>query len=153
MTVKSHTYNNMKKIDRESTMPEKSRSLTGEIERVTYNNSENGYSVLRLTVRGYPELVTAVGFIANPAVGEELVMKGEWQEHPKFGMQFQINSCKSVAPSTQTGLEKYLGSGLIKGVGPAMAERIVAKFGEETFMVLDNNPDRLLEVEGIGEKK
>lgn len=153
MTVKSHTYNNMKKIDRESTMPEKSRSLTGEIERVTYNNSENGYSVLRLTVRGYPELVTAVGFIANPSVGEELVMKGEWKEHPKFGMQFQINSCKSVAPSTQTGLEKYLGSGLIKGVGPAMAERIVAKFGEETFMVLDNNPDRLLEVEGIGEKK
>lgn len=143
----------MKKINKEPVQQEKGRTLTGQIERITYSNAENGYSVLRLAVRGYSELVTAVGFLATPAVGEELVMNGEWNEHPKFGMQFNIKSCKVAAPSTQAGLEKYLGSGLIKGVGPTMAERIVAKFGEETFEILDNDPNKLLEVEGIGEKK
>lgn len=131
----------------------KGRKLTGQIERITYNNPENGYTVLRLVVRGYADLVTAVGFLPAPTVGEELLMNGEWQEHPKFGMQFKIYSCETVAPSTETGLEKYLSSGLIKGIGPTMAERIVAKFGKETFKILDDNPERLLEVEGIGEKK
>ncbi|MDO5563186.1 MAG: helix-hairpin-helix domain-containing protein, partial [Synergistaceae bacterium] len=129
------------------------KELTGQIERITYSDAESGYSVLRLRVRGYPELVTAVGCIAPPSVGEELKMTGEWQQHPKFGEQFRIETCESAAPSTIAGLEKYLGSGLIKGVGPSMAQRIVSKFGEDTFKILDDAPDRLLEIEGIGEKK
>lgn len=131
----------------------KGRKLTGLIDRVVYNNSENGYTVLRLAVRGYPNPVTAVGYLHSPTAGEEILMNGEWQEHPKFGMQFKIDSCETVAPTTETGLEKYLSSGLIRGIGPAFAERIVAKFGKDTLEILDNNPERLIEVEGIGEKK
>ena len=127
--------------------------LAGQIERITYTNAESGYTVLRLRVKGYPELVTAVGSIALPAVGEELFMTGGWQHHPKFGDQFRIDTCKTSAPSTKSGIEKYLASGLIKGVGPSMAEKIVAKFGSETLNILDNDPDRLTEIPGIGGKK
>ena len=127
--------------------------LAGQIERITYTNAENGYTVLRLRVKGRPELVTAVGSIALPAVGEELFMVGSWQYHPKFGEQFRIDTCRTSAPSTKSGIEKYLASGLIKGVGPSMAEKIVARFGSDTLSVLDNEPERLAEIPGIGGKK
>lgn len=127
--------------------------LAGQIERITYSDAESGYSVLRLAVKGYPELVTAVGTMAAPVIGEILTMTGEWQEHPRFGMQFKIETCSSAAPSTVSGIEKYLGSGLIKGVGPATAERIVEAFGAKTLDVLDNQPERLHEIDGLGDKK
>lgn len=143
----------MESSRRDDTVRQDTKELTGQIERITYSDAESGYSVLRLRVCGYPELVTAVGCMAPPSVGEVLSMTGEWQQHPKFGAQFKIETCKSSAPSTAAGLEKYLGSGLIRGVGPSMAQRIISKFGEDAFNILDNDPDRLLEIDGIGEKK
>ena len=129
------------------------KRLRGQVERITYSDAESGYSVLRLRVPGAPELVTVVGSFISPAVGEELELTGEWQQHPKFGVQFKAETSRSYTPSTLKGIEKYLGSGLIKGVGPSMAEKIVTLFGEGTFDVLDNHPERLLELEGVGEKK
>lgn len=129
------------------------KELSGQIERIVYNNTDNGYTVLRLSVKGYPEPVTAVGYMTQPSVGAILHMKGNWTNHPKFGMQFQVESSVSEVPSSLAGVERYLASGVIKGVGPAMAERIVAKFGDETIDVLDNDPERLREVPGIGPKK
>ena len=132
---------------------EETKELTGQIERVTYNDAESGYAVLRIAVKGYPDLVTAVGTIASPAVGEVLNMRGVWIEHPKFGSQFKIMEYKSFAPSSVKGMEKYLGSGLIKGIGPSIAEKIVSLFGADAFEILDSHPERLLEIEGVGEKK
>ena len=132
---------------------EETKELTGQIERVTYNDAESGYAVLRMSVKGYPDLVTAVGTIASPAVGEVLNMRGVWIEHPKFGSQFKIMEYKSFAPSSVKGMEKYLGSGLIKGIGPSIAEKIVSLFGADAFEILDSHPERLIEIEGVGEKK
>lgn len=132
---------------------EETKELTGQIERVTYNDAESGYAVLRMAVKGYPDLVTAVGTIASPAVGEVLNMRGVWIEHPKFGSQFKIMEYKSFAPSSVKGMEKYLGSGLIKGIGPSIAEKIVSLFGADAFEILDSHPERLIEIEGVGEKK
>lgn len=143
----------MAKSKPESPNIEDFKELRGLIERITYSDAESGYSVLRLRVPGYPELVTAVGILAAPVVGEELLMSGVWTSHPKFGEQFKIESCKTSAPQTTKGIEKYLGSGLIKGVGPSMAARIVERFGDASLDILDNEPERLLEIEGIGEKK
>ncbi len=129
------------------------KELTGQIERITYSDAESGYAVLRIAVKGYPDLVTAVGTIASPAVGEVLSMKGLWTDHPKFGSQFKIVEYRSFAPSSAQGIEKYLGSGLIKGIGPSIAEKIVSLFGADAFKILDTRPEKLLEIEGIGEKK
>ncbi len=138
---------------KKETAAEEPKELRGLIERITYSDAESGYSVLRLRVPGYPELVTAVGCVAAPVVGEELRITGSWTSHPKFGEQFKIETCTSSAPSTTKGIEKYLGSGLIKGVGPSMAAKIVEKFGDSALDVLDNEPERLLEIDGIGSKK
>ena len=132
---------------------EETKELTCQKERVTYNDAESGYAVLRIAVKGYPDLVTAVGTIASPAVGEVLNMRGVWIEHPKFGSQFKIMEYKSFAPSSVKGMEKYLGSGLIKGIGPSIAEKIVSLFGADAFEILDSHPERLIEIEGVGEKK
>ncbi|MDY9921553.1 MAG: ATP-dependent RecD-like DNA helicase [Synergistota bacterium] len=129
------------------------KELIGQIERITYSDAESGYAVLRIAVKGYPDLVTAVGTIASPAVGEVLSMKGLWTDHPKFGSQFKIVEYRSFAPSSVEGIEKYLGSGLIKGIGPSIAEKIVSLFGADAFKILDTKPEKLLEIEGIGEKK
>lgn len=129
------------------------KELYGQVERVTYNDSESGYCVLRIKADGYQRLVTAVGCMACPAVGELLRMTGEWQDHPKFGVQFKIKTCQPAVPSSLGGIERYLGSGLISGVGPSIARRIVDAFGEDTFDVLDNAPERLTEIDGIGDKK
>jgi exodeoxyribonuclease V alpha subunit len=127
-------------------------SLRGQLERVTFNNEENGYSVFRMAVKGNPDLVTAVGFCEKHMPGEELELCGAWTNHPKFGRQFQFSACKSIMPSTVDGIRRYLGSGLVKGVGPRMAERIAKAFGERTLEVLDTSPDDLLGVKGISSK-
>ncbi len=126
--------------------------IRGQLERVTYSNEENGYSVWRINVKGQADLVTAVGHSMNRMPGEELELVGSWASHPKFGRQFQFTECRSLRPSTVEGIKRYLGSGLVKGVGPKMAERIVEAFGERALDVLDENPQALLEVRGISEK-
>jgi exodeoxyribonuclease V alpha subunit len=125
-------------------------SLDGIVERITYYNPENGYTVLRLSARGYPELVTVVGGLPEITPGESLRLRGQWITNAQYGKQFKAEHCEKILPATIEGIKKYLGSGLIKGVGPVTANRIVKKFGLETLEVLDQSPGRLREVLGIG---
>ncbi len=127
--------------------------LRGQIERITYVNEENGYTVARVKVAGRKELVTVIGTIINPTPGEIISMKGEWGHHPKFGEQFKIAFCESAVPATVIGIEKYLGSGLVKGIGPVMAKRIVRRFKEETLNVIERTIEQLAEIDGIGPKR
>jgi exodeoxyribonuclease V alpha subunit len=127
--------------------------LQGQLERITYVNEENGYAVARIKVKGRRDLVTIAGNILPAAPGEILRLKGQWVTHPRYGEQFKIHSCEPVIPATVVGMERYLGSGLIKGIGPVMAKRIVSRFGIETLSVLDESTSRLGEVDGIGPKR
>jgi exodeoxyribonuclease V alpha subunit len=127
-----------------------SSNLEGVLERIVFFNEDNSYTVARLQVPGYRDLVTIVGNMPLPNAGETLRITGEWTADPKFGRQFRVSSCLSVLPSTLTGIQKYLGSGLVKGIGPVMAERIVDLFGMDTLDLIEQKPERLLEVEGIG---
>jgi len=127
--------------------------LSGQIERITFTNEENGYTIARVKVSGRQDLVTVVGYLMSPAPGETLNLKGEWVHHPKFGEQFKVVEYKITVPATVFGIERYLGSGLIRGLGPKMAGRIVKKFGEKTLDVIGNDIEKLTQVEGIGEKR
>lgn len=125
-------------------------TLQGSVERITFYNAENGYTVLRLHVPGSLELVTVVGNLPEVQPGESLKLTGAWQQHPKHGKQFKAEHCDQVLPATIEGLKKYLGSGLIKGVGPVTASRIVKKFGLQTLDMLDHHPEQLKLVLGVG---
>lgn len=127
--------------------------LQGQIERITYANEENGYTIAKVKVYGRRDLVTVVGSFMAPLPGEILKMQGEWATHPKYGEQFKVVHYKSLVPASVAGMEKYLGSGLIKGIGPIMARRIVKKFGKETLDVIENEINKLADVVGIGEKR
>lgn len=127
--------------------------LKGQIERITYYNEENGYTVARLKAEGRSGLVTIVGNLLGLNAGEVLKLKGEWQSHSKYGEQFRITSHESVMPATVSGIERYLRSGMIKGIGPVMAKRLVTKFGIQTLDVIERSIERLQEVDGIGEKR
>jgi len=129
-----------------------SKEITGQIERITYYNEENGYAVLKLQVNGYEEPVAVVGIFAKPSVGEVLKLKGSWQVHPRFGQQFKAETYETVTPSTLGGIERFLGSGVVKGIGPSVAAKIVEKFGEDTLRVFDEESYRLMEIPGIGPK-
>ena len=129
------------------------QSYKGSIERVTYHNPENGYTIARLAVEGERDLVTIVGAIASIQEGESVEVEGEWANHPKYGKQFKVENYKPVYPSTLEGIQKYLGSGLIKGVGAVSAKRIVAHFGAETLEIIDADPQRLAEVPRLGKKR
>jgi len=124
--------------------------LQGIVERVTYHDENAGFTVARLSVPGNRDLVTIVGRFPTIAAGQTLRLSGYWRDHPKFGQQFQIVSAQETKPATLTGLEKYLGSGLIKGIGPVTAKRIVAHFGLETLAIIEEQCERLIEVSGIG---
>ncbi len=134
-------------------------TLRGTIERITYHNEENGYTVAQLmperapTWGGQPQLVTVIGNMLGINVGESVLVEGGWTAHPQYGRQFKADSVRTVLPATIAGLEKYLGSGLIKGVGPVTAHRIVRKFGLDTLHVIENEPARLHEVLGVGRKR
>ena len=128
-------------------------SLKGQIERITYTNDENGYTVAKVKVSGRKDLVTVVGTLLIPIPGEVIEMKGNWMNHPRYGEQFKVEHYKSLVPASVYGIEKYLGSGLIKGIGPIMAGRIVKNFGEETLEVIENEIEKLAEVDGIGKKR
>jgi len=127
--------------------------LQGQIERITYTNDETGYTIAKLKVYGQRDLVTIVGNLMAPTPGEIIKMKGEWANHPKYGEQFKIVHYKTTTPASVYGIEKYLGSGLIKGIGPVMAKRIVKKFAKETLDIIEKDIERLAEVDGIGEKR
>ncbi|MBN2534205.1 MAG: ATP-dependent RecD-like DNA helicase [Spirochaetales bacterium] len=127
--------------------------LQGQIERITYFNEENGFTIARVKVYGEHELVTIAGNLMSPAPGEILSMEGEWVNHPKYGRQFKVATYQTKVPATSYGIEKYLGSGLIKGIGPVMAKRIVKVFGEETFAIIEKDVRKLTQVEGIGTKR
>jgi exodeoxyribonuclease V alpha subunit len=131
-------------------MPEE---IKGQIERITYNNQETGFTIARVKIHGKPDLVTVVGNLMSPMPGEVLSMKGEWTSHPKYGRQFKVVYYESSVPATVLGIRKYLGSGLVKGIGPVMAERIVKQFGNQTLNIIEDQIDRLAEVEGIGKKR
>lgn len=124
-----------------------------QIERITYCNQENGFTIARARASGRRDPVTIVGNLFSTGAGEVLKLVGKWYNHPKFGEQFQITSYESVVPATVRGIEKYLGSGLIKGIGPVMAKRLVAQFGPETLHVIETNIHKLHEVAGIGDKR
>jgi len=127
--------------------------LEGVLEKVVFSNEENAWSVVRLTVSGQRDPVTAVGNLLGAQPGENLRLTGTWINDPRWGRQFKVSSYATVAPGTVAGIEKYLGSGLIRGVGKVMAARLVAAFGMETLDVIEGRPDRLTEVEGIGPKR
>ncbi|MFO7560025.1 MAG: ATP-dependent RecD-like DNA helicase [Desulfobacterales bacterium] len=127
--------------------------LNGQIERITYTNEENGYTIARVRVYGQSDLVTIVGNLMAPTPGEILKMSGEWIKHPKFGEQFKVVHYKTAVPASVYGIQKYLGSGLIKGIGPVMAKRIVKKFGKETLDVIERNIEQLGDIDGIGRKR
>jgi exodeoxyribonuclease V alpha subunit len=126
--------------------------LSGQIERITFTNEENGFTIAKVKVKGKRDLVTVVGILMAPMPGEIIDMRGEWAHHPKYGEQFKVVQFKTKVPATVYGIQKYLGSGLIKGLGPVMAGRIVDRFGENTLEVIENQIGRLAEVKGIAEK-
>ncbi len=137
--------------------------LTGSVERITFYNPENGYTVLRLrpehqtginaapkSSMSFDGLATVVGNLPEVSPGEHLRLQGQWDKHPKHGPQFKVEVCEQTLPATVAGIQGYLGSGMIKGIGPKLAERIVGQFKEDTFTVIEQHPERLLEVPGIG---
>jgi exodeoxyribonuclease V alpha subunit len=129
--------------------------LEGVLERVTFANPETGYTIARIDPArgGGPDLITAVGPLLGAQVGESLRMRGRWTSHPKYGKQFEVHSYTTVLPATTQGIQRYLGSGLIKGIGPVMAERMVAHFGVDIMHIIEDEPGRLIEVDGLGPKR
>ena len=120
------------------------------VERITYQNEKNGYSVIKCRARGFSDLVTVVGNMPEVHIGAVLTLTGTWKVNPKFGRQFTAVTFEETLPTTVHGIEKYLGSGLVKGIGPKFAQRIVRQFGAETLNVIEEDPDKLLAVPGIG---
>ena len=131
--------------------------LRGIVDRITFQNEENGYTVARLQVEGSTaynnRLATIVGEMLSINPGETVILEGEWTTHKQYGSQFKIESYQTVHPSTVEGMRRYLGSGLIKGIGPVTAKRIVDHFGKEALDVIERDPERLVEVEGLGAKR
>ena len=127
--------------------------LEGALERITFANPETGYTIARIDAGHGPDLVTAVGPLLGAQVGESLRMRGRWTSHPKYGRQFEVFSYTTVLPATVQGIQRYLGSGLIKGIGPVMAERMVAHFGVDIMRIIEDSPERLIEVDGLGPRR
>jgi exodeoxyribonuclease V alpha subunit len=136
--------------------------LDGVLERVTFSNPETGYTIARIApdrgtgrgpVSADTELVTAVGALLGAQIGESLRLRGRWTSHVKYGRQFEVHSYTTVLPATEQGIRRYLGSGLIKGIGPVMAERMVGHFGVDIMHIIDDEPGRLIEVPGLGPKR
>ncbi|WP_445369492.1 ATP-dependent RecD-like DNA helicase [Methylomonas sp. BW4-1] len=128
-------------------------NLQGSIERVTFHSEASGFCVLRVKVKGYRELITVIGSAASVTAGEYIECLGCWVNDRQHGQQFKTISLKIVPPSTLDGIEKYLGSGMVKGIGPHFAKKLVKAFGERVFDVIEQTPERLLELPGIGKKR
>ena len=137
-------------MENQNTIKNTSGKLQGLVERITFTSEEDGYSVIKVRVPGYRDLVTVVGNFVSLCLGETLLMEGIWSTHARFGRQFRVDRYETTAPSTVQGIRKYLGSGLIRGIGPKMAERIVTRFAEKTLDIIENQIERLREIDGIG---
>jgi exodeoxyribonuclease V alpha subunit len=127
--------------------------LAGLVERVTFHSAETGFCVLRVKVRGQRDLVTVLGSAAEVHAGESIQASGQWQQHREHGLQFRASFLQVVPPSSIEGIRRYLGSGMIRGIGPHFAGRLVAAFGEAVFDIIERTPERLLEVDGIGKTR
>src|SRR5439155_22512261 len=136
-------------FDRANARPD-DESLEGTVERVVFSGGASAFTVVRLTVDGQRELVTVVGSLLGVPAGARLRVRGRFETDPRFGRQFRAAAYTEIAPETVEGLKRYLGSGLIKGIGPEFASRIVGKFGIRTLEVLDAHPERIGEIPGIG---
>jgi exodeoxyribonuclease V alpha subunit len=124
--------------------------LAGLVERVTYHNAENGFCVLRAKARGHRDVVTVVGHAATIAAGEWITASGEWVNDRTHGQRFKARFLRTSPPTSADGIEKYRSSGMIRGIGPAYAKKLLRAFGEKVFDVIEATPDRLREVDGIG---
>lgn len=128
--------------------------ITGVLERITYANEDNGYTVARVdTGRGGGDLLTVVGALLGAQAGESLRMEGRWGSHPQYGKQFTVENYTTLLPATIQGIRRYLGSGLVKGIGPVFADRITQHFGLDTLQIIEDEPKRLIEVPGLGPKR
>ncbi len=127
--------------------------LSGLVERLTFHSSETGFCVLRVKVRGHRELVTVLGSAASIQPGEFVQASGRWDNHREHGIQFKTTFLRVMPPNTKEGIEKYLGSGMIRGIGPHFAKKLVKAFGEEVFDVIERDPGRLKQLDGIGPKR
>ena len=132
-------------------MQENTEKIEGIVESVTFRNADNGFTVLDMNVGG--ELVTAVGTFFEVGAGEELVLYGKWGNHSMFGRQFQAESYESRLPDNAASLLRYLSAGMIKGIGPKTARKIIERFGENAFEVLENDYERLTVIRGISKEK
>src|ERR1035438_6284968 len=128
-------------------------SFSGLIERVTFFNEENGFAVLKVKAKGRRDQVTVVGSLPSVSAGEWVTAEGRWVQDREFGLQFRAEMLNSTAPTTKEGIEKYLGCGMVKGIGPVYAKKLVAKFGEHIFEVIETASARLEELDGIGPKR
>ncbi|MFH1992459.1 MAG: helix-hairpin-helix domain-containing protein [Pseudomonadota bacterium] len=133
--------------------PDSVTTLEGQLERISYFNAESHYTIATLKTSKTDNLVTVVGPMAGVSAGQGLRLKGTWETHPKYGQQFKIESYEITLPASVGGIKKYLESGIIKGIGPSMATRLVRRFGSETLEIIEKHPEHLLEVEGIGKAK
>jgi exodeoxyribonuclease V alpha subunit len=124
--------------------------LAGLVERVTYHNVENGFCVLRAKARGHRDVVTVVGYAATIAAGEWVTASGEWVNDRTHGQQFKARFLRTSPPTSADGIERYLSSGMVRGVGPVYAKKLVRIFGEKVFDIIEATPERLREVDGIG---
>jgi len=119
-------------------------TIKGILARLTYQNPENHYTIARLGIHGISDSVTIVGYLAGVVEGETLEVSGQWVSHPKYGDQFKIEGYKVMLPATVSGIKKYLGSGMIKGIGKSLADKIVTHFQENTLVIIENEPDKLI---------
>src|SRR5436190_24344447 len=136
-----------------SGLGEPAEVLAGLVERVVFHNAENGFCVLRVEARGHREPVTIVGHAALISAGEFIQASGSWANDRTHGVQFRAAFLKATAPTTTEGIEKYLGSGMIRGIGPIHARKLVRAFGDAVFDIIEQEPSRLREVTGIGPKR
>ena len=125
-------------------------TISGLVERITFHSPETGFCVLRIKVRGHRDLITLVGSTSSVQPGEYIHASGCWDNHREHGLQFRSDLLTIAPPTTTEGIERYLGSGMIKGIGPVYAKKLVHAFGDAVFEVIEQDPDKLKEVDGIG---
>ena len=140
-------------ISTEITMDPNPETLTGNIERITFHSEDTGFCVLRIKNKQHPQGISITGQCIHPCPGEMIECIGIWMKNPKYGLQFQAESIRTIPPATAEGMEKYLASGLVKGIGAHFAKRLVKAFGDQVFHVIESTPERLTELEGIGPQR
>ena len=150
-SLKSHISEDRLKDNSQDKLQEE--DLSGTVERITYHAEDSGFCVLQVNIKGQRDLVTLTGSIPIINVGECIEARGLWATHGKYGLQFKANFLNILEPTTLSGIEKYLASGMVKGVGPVYAKKLIRHFGENVLNVIDEQPERLLEISGFGPKK